>query len=93
MLFRSGENVASAMEYDREKVMRTLDQAGAGQWARELPKGLEQPLYLVEKDGINISGGEAQKIAIARALYKDSPFVIYGRAHGGSGPACGGGNL
>ena len=71
-----GENVASAMEYDREKVMRTLDQAGAGQWARELPKGLEQPLYLVEKDGINISGGEAQKIAIARALYKDSPFVI-----------------
>ena len=71
-----GENVASAMEYDEEKVMRALDQAGTGQWARELPKGLEQPLYLVEKDGINISGGEAQKIAIARALYKDSPFVI-----------------
>ncbi len=71
-----GENVASAMEYDGEKVMRALDQAGTGQWARELPKGLEQPLYLVEKDGINISGGEAQKIAIARALYKDSPFVI-----------------
>ena len=30
----------------------------------------------METDGIDVSGGEAQKIAIARALYKDSPFII-----------------
>ena len=29
-----------------------------------------------EEDGIEVSGGEAQKIAIARALYKDAPFII-----------------
>ena len=28
------------------------------------------------KDGVDVSGGERQKIAIARALYKDSPFII-----------------
>ena len=43
----------------------------------EMPKGLNTNLYQnFEKDGVEISGGEAQKIALARALYKDAPFVI-----------------
>ena len=42
-----------------------------------MPKGLEAPLYKdFDDDGVNISGGEAQKIALARALYKDAPFII-----------------
>ena len=42
-----------------------------------MPKGLNTNLYQnFEKDGVEISGGEAQKIALARALYKDAPFVI-----------------
>ena len=42
-----------------------------------MPKGLETYLYKdLEKDGVEVSGGEAQKIAIARALYKDAPFII-----------------
>lgn len=71
-----GENVAASMHYDKEKVQRCLDRAGIGEWARSLPKGLEQPLYTVDRDGVNLSGGEAQKVAIARALYKDAPFLI-----------------
>ena len=44
---------------------------------RELPEGLDTYLYRdFGKDGIEVSGGEAQKIAIARALYKDAPFII-----------------
>ena len=42
-----------------------------------MPKGIETYLYNdFEKGGVEISGGEAQKIAMARAIYKDSPFII-----------------
>lgn len=71
-----GENVAAAAQYDAQKVMDCLEKAGAGEWAQSLPKKLLQPLYRVDQDGVNVSGGEAQKIAIARALYKDAPFVV-----------------
>ena len=40
------------------------------------PEQHKTRLYKNLGDGINVSGGEAQKIAIARALYKDAPFVI-----------------
>ena len=39
--------------------------------------GLETPIYRnFDTDGVEISGGEAQKIALARALYRDTPFII-----------------
>ena len=42
-----------------------------------MPKGLDTMLYKdFAEDGVEVSGGEAQKIAIARALYKDAPFII-----------------
>ncbi len=71
-----GENVAASETYDKARVSFCLEQAGIGDWARALPKGLRQPLYRMAEDGVNVSGGEAQKIAIARALYKDAPFVV-----------------
>lgn len=43
----------------------------------ELRAGLSTSLYKdFDENGVDISGGEAQKIALARALYKDAPFVI-----------------
>ncbi|MBQ2716927.1 MAG: ATP-binding cassette domain-containing protein, partial [Clostridia bacterium] len=42
-----------------------------------MPEGIKTSLYKdFDKNGIEISGGEAQKIALARALYKDAPFII-----------------
>ena len=42
-----------------------------------MEKGLDTVIYKnLSEDGVDVSGGEAQKIAIARALYKDAPFVI-----------------
>ena len=39
--------------------------------------GLDTHLYKqLDKQGVEVSGGEAQKIAIARALYKDAPFIV-----------------
>ena len=72
-----GENVAGAAEYDRTRAEKCLKDAGFGERLSAMPKGLDTWLYKdLNEDGVDISGGEAQKIAIARALYKDAPFLI-----------------
>ena len=72
-----GSNVAGSMDYDRERAEKALVDAGFGGRLETLPHGLDTVLYKdLSDDGVEISGGEAQKIAIARALYKDAPFII-----------------
>ena len=72
-----GENVAGAAEYDRDLAERCLRGAGFGERLDTMPKGLDTVLYKeLDQDGVEVSGGEAQKIAIARALYKDAPFIV-----------------
>ena len=72
-----GNNVASAATWDTEKAERLLEEVGFGERYAEMSKKLDTPLYKnFDEDGVNISGGEAQKIALARALYKDAPFII-----------------
>ncbi|MGI5899633.1 MAG: ABC transporter ATP-binding protein [Christensenellales bacterium] len=72
-----GQNVAAALDYDNEKAKATLIEAGFGERLANMPKGLQTCLYKgFEDDGVEISGGEAQKIALARALYKQAPFII-----------------
>ncbi len=75
--FSLGQNVAAQRDYDTAKAERCLTLAGLGERLKNLPQGLETPIYKdFEENGVEISGGEAQKIAIARALYKDAPFMI-----------------
>lgn len=71
-----GQNVAGSAEYDRSRVMECLKNAGFEDRLKEMPEGLDACLYKDIEDGVEISGGEAQKIAIARALYKDAPFIV-----------------
>lgn len=72
-----GENVATSSDYDKEKVLSVLEKAGFGERLEKMSKGLDTHLYKqLDKEGVEISGGEAQKIAIARALYKDAAFII-----------------
>ncbi|MBP5602004.1 MAG: ABC transporter ATP-binding protein [Treponema sp.] len=75
--FPLGENVSGSNEYDRDRALKCLESAGFGERLAKMEKGLDTPLYQYDdEDGVEISGGEAQKIAIARSLYKDAPFVI-----------------
>ncbi|MCI8287242.1 MAG: ABC transporter ATP-binding protein [Lachnospiraceae bacterium] len=75
--FRLGENVATGPQYDNEKAVRCLRQAGFGERLAAMPAGAGSYLYKsFDGSGVEISGGESQKIALARALYKDAPFLI-----------------
>ncbi|MDE7273855.1 MAG: ABC transporter ATP-binding protein/permease [Lachnospiraceae bacterium] len=71
-----GENVAASVHYDPQRVWECLDKAGLRQRVEGMREGLETGLYQQKENGVEISGGEGQKLAIARALYKDAPVVI-----------------
>lgn len=75
--FSLGQNVAAGVNYDKSKVEECLKEAGFGDRLTELPDGVETCLYKdFDEKGVEISGGEAQKIALARTLYKAAPFII-----------------
>ena len=72
-----GENVAASGEPDPERVMECLEKAGLGERVRSLPEGLQTFVTKqYDENGVEFSGGELQKTAIARAIYKESPFVL-----------------
>ena len=75
--FSLGQNVAASAQYEKERVLACLEKAGFGERLKTLPDQDETYLYKgFDEQGVEISGGEAQKIALARALYKDAPFIV-----------------
>lgn len=75
--FTLGENVGSSANYDAARATECLNKAGFGDRLATMEKGLDTFLYSAyDKNGVNVSGGEAQKIAIARTLYKNAPFIV-----------------
>lgn len=61
---------------DEERAWEVLDQVELSGRVRAMKDGLKTQLYNNNGAGVDVSGGEAQRLAIARALYKDAPFVI-----------------
>jgi ATP-binding cassette subfamily B protein len=75
--FSLGQNIAASVKYDPQKAESCIEKVGLKERYLKMKQGLETILYKdFDVGGIEISGGEAQKIAIARALYKDSPYII-----------------
>lgn len=79
MAFSIEENVACCDEQqaDHQRVCRCLQRAGLWERIERLPKGVKTP-YTKElyEDGESFSGGEAQRLMLARALYKDAPVMV-----------------
>ena len=72
-----GFNVAAGGSWDTKKAERILEEVGFGERYAMMEKKLDTPIYKnFDEDGVIVSGGEAQKIALARALYRDAPFII-----------------
>ena len=77
LAFPLGQNVAASQDYDRKRAEKCLRMAGFGERLDSMPEGLDTCLYReFDEKGVEVSGGEAQKIALARALYKDAPFIV-----------------
>lgn len=67
------ENVATTDNYNEKNVSKVLNTVGL----KEVSRQIETVVYKdFDVSGIELSGGEAQKIAIARALYKDAPILV-----------------
>lgn len=76
--FSIANNVAASENYDEDKVWDSLQKANILERVKQTKKGIETNIYKdFNSKGIEISGGEAQKIAIARALYRDAPIMIF----------------
>lgn len=77
LAFTLGENIATSSDIDVEKAERCINGVGLDKKYSDLSDGLDTYLYKDFKDnGVELSGGEAQKVAIARAMYKNSSFMI-----------------
>lgn len=64
-------------ETDKERVHIAIKKANLTSMLDKLPNGIEtQVLKVMQTDGVEFSGGEEQRIAIARAAYKDAPCLI-----------------
>ena len=75
--FSLKENIVLGGEEDAERVKEVLTLSGLYDEAMKLKNGMDTMLYKgFDEDGTDLSGGQRQKMAISRALYKDAPIVI-----------------
>ncbi len=71
------DNISASGNCDEPTLYSALDKANIKDRIEAMPQKEKTYLYKdLDKSGVEISGGEAQKLALARALYKDSPIVI-----------------
>ena len=77
LAYSVAENVALNEQWDEEKVWECLEKAGLSQKVTALPQGLSTNLGKeLSQDGVRLSGGETQKLLLARALYRDPSIIL-----------------
>lgn len=72
-----GENIIMAEEYDRERLLSAARQSGLSAMAENTKYGFDTVIFKwFDEEGVEPSGGEGQRIATARALYRGGSFYI-----------------
>lgn len=71
------KNIIMNQNYSEEEIRKAVEESGLSEFVKNLPNGLDT---CIEENGRNISGGEKQRIAIARALIRKVPFMILDEA-------------
>ena len=74
--FKLSENISCSTDVDSERMAKVIDMVGLSDRTEKMQSGFDTYLYNDFDKGVEISGGEAQKIALARALYKNAPFIV-----------------
>jgi ABC-type multidrug transport system fused ATPase/permease subunit len=75
--FSMEENIVLNGEKDETKVLEAIKKSGLQNKLDKLPKGTQTSIFKIfDEHGIEFSGGESQKLVIARALYKNSPIIV-----------------
>jgi ATP-binding cassette subfamily B protein len=81
------DNVCASTALDTDRLYTCLENANIKERVERLPNKENTYLYKdLNKGGVEISGGEAQKLALARALYKDAPVVVLDEPTAGLDP-------
>ncbi len=73
------ENITmkEAIYSDEQKAWKVLEKIGLSEKVKELPEGIYTPLITnLNKEAVQLSGGELQKLCMARALYKNGDIII-----------------
>lgn len=70
-------NVVQDAREDRERALSCMEKAGLREKLDSLPKGLDSLMdKTVFNDAVELSGGELQRLMLARLLYRDSPVIV-----------------
>jgi ATP-binding cassette subfamily B protein/ATP-binding cassette subfamily C protein len=75
--FSIGENITMDDQWNEKNIFNVLSEVGLREKINKMENSINTPLYRsFDEKGVELSGGEYQKLAIARALYRDSKIII-----------------